>query len=253
MNESSPLHGRTVLVTGGSRGIGEAIVFAFARQGCRVTFCYRADHDAASSVCKRAEVEGLDVQSAQLDVTDSQATAGLVAALESRSGQVDVLVNNVGRFPRRAATEISDAEWDSVLRVNLSSVFYASRAVLPAMIAAQDGAIINIASVAGQRGSAFHAHYAAAKGGVIALTQSLAREVARYNVRVNAVSPGRIVTDLLMEHGSAAEQERWLRETPAARLGTPEEVAAAVLFLALPTSAYITGETISVNGGLFID
>lgn len=148
---------------------------------------------------------------------------------------------------------MDDAVWDDVIRANLYSVFYTCRAVLPMMIAAGNGAIVNMASVAGQRGSALHAHYAAAKGGVLAFTRSLARETAAQHIRVNAVSPGRIGTDLLLADASEADHIRWRADTPAQRLGTPEEVAAAVLFLLGPGATYITGETISVNGGLLMD
>jgi NAD(P)-dependent dehydrogenase (short-subunit alcohol dehydrogenase family) len=139
------------------------------------------------------------------------------------------------------------------VRTNLYSVFYGCQAVLPGMIAAGGGAIVNIASIAGQRGSARHAHYAAAKGGVLAFTRSLAREVIEHNIRVNAVSPGRIATDLLVNDQTAHEFARWMADTPARRLGTPEEVADAVLFLASPASSYLVGETIAVNGGLLME
>ena len=168
-------------------------------------------------------------------------------------GKIDVLVNNAGTFPAHAVVDIDDDEWNLVLQTNLYATFYCCRAVLPGMIAANEGAIVNLASMAGQRGSAYHAHYAAAKGGVLAFTRSLAREVIRHNIRVNAVSPGRIATDLLLDHSDPAEYARWMADTPAQRLGAAEEVAAAVVFLASPASAYIVGETIAVNGGLLMD
>lgn len=250
---ANDLKGKIVLVTGGSRGIGQAIVQGMARHGAQVEFCYRADHDAARLVLMEAVVQGWSVRSHQTNVADAQAVNALVDRLLAAHGRIDVLVNNAGTFPSCPVTEMSDDAWDYVLRTNLSSVFYCCRAVLPGMIAAQAGAIINLASVAGQRGSAYHAHYAAAKGGVIAFTRSLAREVSQYNVRVNAVSPGRIATDLLLDQAGDSEHERWQRDTPAQRLGTPEEVAAAVVFLASDAGGYIMGETLSVNGGLLMD
>ncbi|MCS6826600.1 MAG: 3-oxoacyl-ACP reductase FabG [Caldilinea sp.] len=245
--------GRRVLVTGGSRGIGRAITLAFARLGAEVAFCYRSDQGAAEALLREAATEGLRVQAYQADVADSAAVQQLVADVQSAVGPIDVLVNNAGFFPAATVLEMTAAEWDAVLRTNLYAVFYCSQAVLPGMIAAGGGAIINIASVAGQRGSARHAHYAAAKGGVLAFTRSLAREVIAYNIRVNAVSPGRIATELLISEENAQEYARWMADTPARRLGTVDEVADAVLFLASPASAYIVGETIAVNGGLLMD
>jgi NAD(P)-dependent dehydrogenase (short-subunit alcohol dehydrogenase family) len=225
---------------------------AFARAGATVVFCYRSDHAAAQAVCDEATPLSGSVQATQCDVTDSSAVQQMVGAVLRSRGRLDVLVNNVGSFPEKAFVEISDAEWSEALAVNLSSVFFCCRAVLPAMMAAGGGVIVNIASVAGQRGSARHAHYAAAKGGVLALTRSLAREFAAYNIRVNAIAPGRIATDLLLEHATPEEQTRWQSDTPARRLGSPAEVAAAVLFLADPANGYMMGETLSINGGMYM-
>ncbi len=247
------LSDQVALVTGGSRGIGRAIVLALAQAGAAVTFCYRRDHEAAQEVVTAASATGHKVDAQQVDVSDRRAIDELVAGLHRRYGRVDIVVNNAGIFPSCPVAEMSDEEWDRVLHTNLDAVFYSCRAVIPGMIARREGAIVNLASVAGQRGSAFHAHYAAAKGGVLAFTRSLAREVAPYNVRVNALSPGRIATDLLLEEADEEEHARWRADTPARRLGTPEEVAAAVLFLAGPGATYIMGETLAVNGGLLMD
>jgi 3-oxoacyl-[acyl-carrier protein] reductase len=242
--------GTRVLVTGGARGIGRAIVLAFARSGAEVIFCYRRDHVAAEATVQTAAALGGRVSGVQADATDPAAMAAMVA---QAPGAIDVLVNNVGSFPATKVIDMTPAEWDEVVRTNLYSVFYGCQAVLPGMIAAGGGAIVNIASIAGQRGSARHAHYAAAKGGVLAFTRSLAREVIEHNIRVNAVSPGRIATDLLVNDQTAHEFARWMADTPARRLGTPEEVADAVLFLASPASSYLVGETIAVNGGLLME
>jgi 3-oxoacyl-[acyl-carrier protein] reductase len=242
-----------VLITGGSRGIGRAITLAFAAQGGRVVFCYRSDHTAAQAVCTAAAAFGGYVTARQVDVGDRQAAEAWIAEILAERGRIDVLVNNAGIFPSTPVVAMSDQEWDQVLRINLSAAFYSCRAVLPSMVTARAGSIINIASLAGQRGSAYHAHYAAAKGGLIAFTRSLAREVIQHNIRVNAVAPGRIETDLLTNHANPEERTRWQADTPIRRLGTPEEVAAAVLFLASPASAYIVGETLAVNGGLSMD
>jgi 3-oxoacyl-[acyl-carrier protein] reductase len=244
--------GRVVMVTGGSRGIGRAVVLTFAAQGAKVAFCYQRDHVAASVLCQEAAANGLAVTAHQADVTDLAAVEQWVAATVQHHGRIDVLVNNAGHFPKTPVAEITPAEWESVLRTNLTSVFYCCRAVVPVMAQQGGGSIINIASVAGKRGSAYHAHYAAAKGGVLAFTRSLAREVIGQGIRVNAVSPGRIATELLLAD-QTAEGDRWQADTPIRRLGMPEEVAAAVVFLATPAAGYIVGETLDVDGGLLMD
>jgi 3-oxoacyl-[acyl-carrier protein] reductase len=242
--------GHVVLVTGGTRGIGRAVALAFARYGATVVAGYHRDTVAAAQLeADSAQWPGT-VQCAQVDVGESAAVDALVAQIAATHGPVTVLVNNAGIFPRNAVTAIADAEWARVIATNLSGAFYCARAVLPAMIAAKAGVIVNIASIAGQRGSAYHAHYAAAKGGLLALSRSLAREVAQQGVRVNAIAPGRIETEMLLAQAGGGEAERWLRETPLHRLGTADEIAAAVLFLASPAGAYVIGETLAVNGGI---
>jgi 3-oxoacyl-[acyl-carrier protein] reductase len=226
---------------------------ALAAAGYTVRFCYQRDAAAADAVMAHAAAQGWSVCGQPVEVTERRAVDAWVAATLSETGRIDLLVNNAGIFPRQAVVAMNDAEWEAVLRVNLFAAFYCARAVLPAMMAARQGAIINIASIAGQRGSAFHAHYAAAKGGLIAFTRSLAREVIEHNIRVNAIAPGRIATDLLLESADDGERTRWGADTPIRRLGTAEEVAAAVLFLAAPASSYIVGETLAVNGGLLMD
>ena len=251
--EANHFAGKCVLVTGGSRGIGRAIVLAFAGLGADVAFCYRSDRAAAVAVTEAAANRGGQATGYQADVGDAAEVTALVNRVQATRGAIDVLVNNAGTFPAAKVIDMTPADWDSVVRTNLSAVFYCCRAVLPAMIAAGGGAIVNMASVAGQRGSARHAHYAAAKGGVLAFTRSLAREVIEHNIRVNAVAPGRIETELLLAGPNDAEYARWMADTPARRLGTPEEVADAVLFLASPASSYMVGATLAVNGGLLME
>lgn len=245
--------GKVVLVTGGSRGIGRAIVLAFAQLGAHVTFCYRTDAAAAESVVQFADGHGWTVVARQADVGYSDQAEQLVADVLARCGRLDILVNNAGVFLRRPFVEISDTEWETVLRANLYSAFYCARAALPAMMAAGRGIIINMASLSGRRGSANHAHYAAAKGGLLALTRSLAKEAIPHGIRVNAVSPGRIATEMLAVGYRPDEMGRLLRDVPISRMGTPEEVAQTVLFLASDASSYIVGETIEINGGLLMD
>jgi 3-oxoacyl-[acyl-carrier protein] reductase len=253
---SEEFRGKVALVTGGSRGIGRAIALTFAELGCHVTFCYRSDQAAAEAVCEAARGAGWSahaVRAVQADVGQSDQVEALVAGVLAQHGRLDILVNNAGEFPRRPFVEISDAEWERVLRTNLYSAFYCSRAVLPAMMEAKQGAIINMASISGRRGSAYHAHYAAAKGGLLALTRSLAKEAIPNGIRVNAVSPGRIDTDMMVVGYNPNEAERLLRDVPIGRMGTPEEVAEVVVFLASDASRYLVGETIEINGGLLMD
>jgi 3-oxoacyl-[acyl-carrier protein] reductase len=245
--------GRVVLVTGGSRGIGRAIVLAFAAQGAQVGFCYRRDRASAEELCQMARVVGLDVTGYQADVAELSHAEEVVGKVIARFGRVDVLVNNAGYFPKSPVAKMPPDEWDRVVRANLYSVFYCCQAVLPQMVSQGGGAMINMASIAGKRGSANHAHYAAAKGGVLAFTRSLAREVIGEGIRVNAICPGRIDTEMLQADQSVGDAARWQADTPIRRLGTPEEVAAAVLFLASPASSYIVGETLDVDGGLIMD
>ena len=249
----STFAGKRVLVTGGSRGIGRAIVLAFARAGADVIFCYRRNAEAAAAVTEAAMGCAGHAVGYQADVGDAASVAALVAQVEAAHGAIEILVNSAGSFPATKVIDMTPADWDEVVRANLYGVFYCCRAVLPGMIAAGGGAIVNLASIAGQRGSAQHAHYAAAKGGVLAFTRSLAREVIEHKIRVNAVSPGRIATDLLLDVQTPDEYARWMADTPARRLGTPEEVADAVLFLASPASSYIVGATLAVNGGLLME
>ena len=245
--------GKVVLVTGGSRGIGRAVTLAFARQGAAVTFCYRSDRAAADQLCREGDEAGLRIAARQADVSRPDEAAALVQQTAAEAGRLDVLVNNAGIFVAQPVLDMTDAAWDRVLRTNLYSVFYCSRAALPPMIAQGGGAIVNIASIAGKRGSYHHAHYAAAKGGVLAFTRSLAREVIGHGIRVNAVCPGRIATDLLLDGADDAEHARWRADTPIRRLGAPEELAAAVLFLASSAASYVVGETLDVDGGLLMD
>jgi 3-oxoacyl-[acyl-carrier protein] reductase len=193
----SDFAGKVVLVTGGSRGIGRALVSAFAAQGAQVVFCYRNNREAADELCQSASMAGLAVAAHQADVAELAQVEGLVARVVAAYGRVDVLVNNAGSFPKTPIAVMDPTEWDAVLRTNLYSVFYCCRAVLPHMVRQGGGSIVNLASIAGKRGSAYHAHYAAAKGGVLAFTRSLAREVIGHGIRVNAVCPGRIATEML--------------------------------------------------------
>ena len=245
--------GKVALVTGGSRGIGRAIVLAFAGLGCKVTFCYRSDRVAAEAACQEAAGRGWQMTAIQADVGFSEQAQRLVDGVLVEHGRIDILVNNAGVFPQRPIVDIGDAEWEEVMRSNLYSAFYCSRAILPAMMHRRSGVIINMGSISGKRGSRNHAAYAAAKGGLFAFMRSLAKEAIPYGIRVNAVCPGRVATDIFGEQMTPAELERFLREAPIGRLSSPEEVAQAVVFLASDASSYIVGETLDVDGGLSMD
>lgn len=243
------LAGQVALVTGASRGIGAAVADMLAGAGARVlgTATTAAGAEAIST---RLEAAGHAGRGLVLDVSDGAAIAGLDALL-GEDGPVSVLVNNAGITRDNLVLRMKDAEWDEVLRTNLTSVFLLSRAVLRGMVRQRHGRIINISSVVGAMGNAGQANYAAAKAGMLGFTRSLAREVASRGVTVNAVAPGFIQTDMTAALNEA-QQTQLAGSVPLHRLGTAADVAAAVLFLASPAAAYVTGETLHVNGGLFM-
>lgn len=239
------LEGRTALVTGGAKGIGAAIVRRLAAEGARVTI---GDVDTEGAERVAAEIGATAVP---LDVTDPDSAAAAVGGIET----LDVLVNNAGMDEFAFFTDTDPDLWDRVLAVNLKGVLACTHAALPGMQRAGYGRIVNIASEAGRVGSKGSAAYSAAKGGVIAFTKAIARENARFGVTVNAVAPGPIDTPLLRrarELGQIGERiiETMKGATQLRRLGQPEEVAAAVAFLASEEAAYVTGETLGVSGGL---
>jgi 2-hydroxycyclohexanecarboxyl-CoA dehydrogenase len=244
------LEGRTALVTGGASGIGAATARRLAAEGARVAI---GDVDEEGGRAVASEIDGF---AARLDVTDVESARAAVAAVEGELGPVDVLVNNAGT-DRFAFFSHTDPElWDFVLGVNLRGVLAVTHAVLPSMHERGGGAIVNVASEAGRVGSQGSVVYSAAKAGVIGFTKAIARESARYGVRCNAVAPGPIETPLL---NSAPEQlgdlgarlkQGMIDATALRRIGLPEEVAAAIVFLASDDAAYVTGQTLNVSGGL---
>jgi 3-oxoacyl-[acyl-carrier protein] reductase len=250
---SDEFAGMAALVTGGSRGIGRAIALAFAARGATVAICYRNGAEAAAEVCAEAERNGWRVTAHRADVGWSEQARGLVESVLAEHRRIDILINNAGVFPRTPVVDITDEEWEEVMRSNLYATFYCSRAVLPYMIDRRSGIIVNMGSIAGKRGSRWHAAYAAAKGGVFAFTRSLAKEAIPHGVRVNAVCPGRVETDIFGAQLDEKERARFLAEAPIGRLSAPEEVASAVLFLASGASSYVVGETLDVDGGLVMD
>ena len=242
---------RVVLITGASRGIGAACARAFAREGCRVAVNYHTNTDKAEALCAELSAMGSEAFAIQADVGNSADVERMFAEVRERFGDPDILVNNAGISLVKLFTDTSDAEWDRLVSADMSSAFLCCRAALPAMIRAHSGCIINIASMWGEVGASCEAAYSAAKAGVIGLTKALAKEVAPSGVRVNAVSPGVIMTDMMS--GFSDDELNALREEiPLERFGTPEDIAEAVLFLASEKANYITGQTLSVNGGMVI-
>ena len=242
---------RSVLITGASRGIGAACAREFARQGYRVAVNYYKSAEAAERLCADLNGAGYEAFAVQADVRDSGAVRAMIASVEARLGRIDVLVNNAGIAMQKLFTDTSDDEWESMLATNLSAAFYCSRAVVPAMIRAHSGCIVNIASMWGEVGASCEVAYSAAKAGLIGLTKALAKELGPSGVRVNAVSPGVVMTDMM--RGFSDEDVAALREeTPLMTLGSPEDIAKAVVFLASENASYITGQILGVNGGMII-
>jgi len=248
---SGELTGRTCLVTGGSRGIGRATVLAIAEAGANVAINYQRSADAAEATRDLATAMGVDARIYQADVSQSDEATAMVAQILSDLGPVHILVNNAGITRDRSFLKMTKAMWDEVLDVNLNGLFNVTHAVLPKMVDAGWGRIVNLASIVGQTGNFGQANYAVSKGGAIAFTMTLAREVARKGITVNAVAPGYIETDM-MKGVPDAVIDNVKALTPLGRLGTPEEVAATIGFLASPKASYITGQVIAVNGGMYM-
>jgi len=246
---SDALKGQIALVTGASRGIGRAIAAALAAQGVTVIGTATGPTGATAINEALAAQGGSGIT---LDVNDGTALDAAVDAIVKQHGALHILVNNAGITRDTLAMRMKDADWDAVLDTNLKGVFRASRAVMRTMMKQRYGRIVNITSVVGASGNPGQANYAAAKAGVAGMTRALARELGSRGVTVNCVAPGFIATD--MTDGLAeAQKTALLMQIPVGRLGTPKEVADAVLFLASPQAAYITGTELHVNGGMFMN
>jgi len=245
------LNGQLALITGASRGIGQAIALELGKQGATVvgTATSQAGADAIGTYLAAAGIKGAGVV---LNVTDAAQVAATVESIQQQFGTIAILVNNAGITRDNLLMRMKDAEWDDIMETNLKSVFRLSQAVLRAMMKARYGRIISIASVVGVMGNAGQTNYAAAKAGIIGFSKSLAREVGSRNITVNSVAPGFIDTDMTR---ALPEEQRQalLAHIPLGRLGQVADIAAAVAFLASPQAGYVTGTTLHVNGGMYMD
>lgn len=241
------LEGKVVLVTGASRGIGKAVAEQLVAQGAKVAGTATSENGAANI----SEYLGENGKGYALNVTDIDSITATLAAIKEDFGDVDVLVNNAGITRDNLLMRMKDDEWDDIIQTNLSSIFRLSKAVMRPMMKKRHGRIINIGSVVGTMGNAGQANYAAAKAGVIGFSKSLAREVASRGITVNVIAPGFIDTDMTKALGD--DQRKAISDqVPADRLGDPKEIASTVAFLASDEAGYITGETIHVNGGMYM-
>lgn len=250
------LLGKTALITGASRGIGRAIALRFAQEGCDLAINYVAEDGRdnaaeAAAVAREAEARGRQAVCLEADVTDLAAVQTMVAEAVAALDKLDILVNNAGITRDQLLLRMKDEDWQAILDTNLGSVFRTTKAVLRGMMKARKGRIISIASVIGSIGNAGQSNYAAAKAGIIAFSKSIAREIGSRGITVNVVAPGFIDTDMTR---ALPEEQRnaLLGQIALQRLGDPADIAQAVAFLASPGAGYITGETLHVNGGMYM-
>ncbi len=245
------LNGQVALVTGASRGIGQAIALELGKLGATVVGT-ATSADGAAKISAYLAAAGIKGEGAVLEVRDAEQIDALIGIIEKAHGAVAVLVNNAGITRDNISMRLKDDEWDAVLDTNLKAVFRLSKAVMRGMMKARNGRIINVTSVVGHAGNPGQANYCAAKAGVAGMSRSLARELGSRNITVNCVAPGFIDTDMtkVLEE---KQKESLIAGIPLGRLGRPEDIAAAVAFLASPSAAYVTGTTIHVNGGMYMD
>jgi len=243
------LSGRVALVTGGSRGIGRAIVEALAREGAKVAFVYRSNKDAADQLVADLETDQREAMALQADVANTEEVDQVVAQVLEKWERIDILVNNAGVTRDGLLATMEPDNWHSVIETNLTSVYNFCHAVMRPMMSQRSGRIINMSSVSAEFGNQGQVNYAASKGGVQGLTRCLATEIGRRGITVNAIAPGFIVTDMTEAIRNAAESEI-KKKVPLKRLGQPDDIAHAVVFLASDEASYITGQVLTIDGGM---
>ena len=243
------LTGKTALVTGASRGIGRAIALELASQGANVAVNYAGSEAKANEVVDEIKALGRDAFAYKCNVSDSANVTEMVKSVIDRFGSLDILVNNAGITKDNLIMRMKEEEWDDVININLKGVFLVTKAVTRQMMKQRKGRIINIASIVGVSGNPGQANYVAAKAGVIGLTKTTAKELASRNITVNAIAPGFITTDMTDQLPEELKAEM-LKQIPLARLGEPTDVAKAAAFLASDDAAYITGQTLNIDGGM---
>jgi 3-oxoacyl-[acyl-carrier protein] reductase len=243
------LENKVAIVTGGTKGIGKAISLLFAERGAKVVANFSKDVDAAEDLMSEAKSKRLSLGLYKADATQFEQVKEMVEETFAQYGKIDILVNNVGLVRDNFLMLMSDEDWDSLLKANLTSLFFCCKAVIRKMIPERKGKIINISSISGILGTSGQTNYAATKGGMISFTKSLARELGPFNIHVNAVAPGLIESELVSKMPKE-KVDAIIKSSSLGRIGTPEDVAQAVLFLASEHSDYITGQTIVVDGGI---
>lgn len=255
MSNSFNLGGKVALVTGASSGIGRATALMLAANGARLAINFHRNQAGAEAVRKEIADAGGNAIIIQADVARTSEVQSLVDQTIDKFGPIDILVNNAGSLVERLRIlELTEERWDEVIDLNLKSAFLCCRAVAASMIERKTGAIVNVSSIAGRTGGALGSiHYSTAKGGLITFTKGLAKELAPFGIRVNAVSPGVIDTHYHEQFSTPEMMKGYVSGIPLGRVGTPEEVAAVICFLASDASSYLAGETIEINGGMFMD
>jgi 3-oxoacyl-[acyl-carrier protein] reductase len=243
------LEGKVALITGGSRGIGEAIALKFAAEGAHIAFTYVSSDERAKALEEKLSAMGVQAKGYKSDAGDYAAAETLVNEIMTQFGTIDICVNNAGISKDNLLMRMTPEQWDDVLQANLKSVYNLSKQVIKPMMKNRKGSIINMSSIVGMKGNAGQSSYAASKAGIIGFTKSIAQELGSRNVRVNAIAPGFIETDMThyLKDGGA---EKWFEKIPMARFGKPEEVADVALFLASDMSSYVSGQVISVCGAM---
>ncbi|MCP4440491.1 MAG: 3-oxoacyl-[acyl-carrier-protein] reductase [Aureispira sp.] len=243
------LENKVALITGGSRGIGAAIVQKLAEQGANVAFTYRSSTEQANAVVESASKHGTTVKAYASDASSFEQTQELIKQVSADFGQIDVLVNNAGITRDNLLLRMSETQWDEVMNTNLKSLFNFTKGIMRPMLRARGGSIINITSIVGIKGNPGQSNYAASKAGIIGFTKSIAHEMGSRNIRCNAIAPGFIATDMTDELDEELKN-KMVEATALRRFGNSEEIANVVLFLASDLSSYVTGETLTVSGGM---